>query len=87
MDDLNTLRATSLWPEFPFLRVERRLDFRFDQPICFVYAPERDQVVPRVYFTPAFPPSLDDFDAENSPGLTYQDLASLIGDGWRVVDG
>ena len=87
MDDLNALRATSLWPEFPFLRVERRLDFRFDQPLCFVYATERDTVVPRVYFTPAWPPPPANFDIENSPGLTYQDLAALVADGWRVADG
>lgn len=85
MDDLNTLRATSLWPEFPFLRMERRLDFRFDQPLCFAYAVERDQVIPTVFFTKEFPPS-DEFDPETNPGLTYQDLAALVGDGWRVAD-
>jgi hypothetical protein len=87
VDDLNTLRATSLWPEFPFLRLERRLDFRFDQPICFLYASERDRVIPKVFFVTEFPPTLDGFDAEKSPGIPYDDLTDLVGDGWRIVDG
>ena len=86
MDDLNTLRAPSLWPEFPFLRVERRLDLRFDQPVCFVYAPEPDRVATRVFFVKEFPPPLEEFDMDTSPGLTYDDLAALVSDGWRIVD-
>ena len=84
MDDLNIMKATSLWPDFPYLRVERRLDLRLDQPRCFVYAPDRDEVLPRVYFTRDFPP--DEFDRENNPGIIYQDLSELVGDGWRVID-
>lgn len=86
MDDLHILRSPSLWPEFPYLRVERRLDLRFDQPVCFVYAAGADVVVPRVFFTQDFPPKSEDFSVETTLGLTYSDLGALVGDGWRVID-
>jgi hypothetical protein len=86
MDDLHILRSPSLWPEFPYLRVERRLDLRFDQPVCFVYAAGPNVVVPRVFFTQKFPPGNEQFSVETNLGLTYPDLAALAGDGWRVID-
>lgn len=83
--DLAVLRAPWVWPDFPFILVERRSEMRPEQPFCVVVADEAGEVVPAVYFVDDFPPDPASFDSTQTSGFSYADLAAVVADGWRLV--
>ena len=86
MDDTTLLQSPQLWPEFPYLRVDRRTTPRQGQGICFVRSSEEGEVEPVVYVTAAWPPR-----EETEPMVVFsfglQDFAALVEQGWKVVEG
>ena len=84
LDDAVMLQNPHLWPEYPFIRVDRRIDPREGQGTCFVRADEEGRVEPVVYVTPAWPPR-EDIEPIVVVSFAFQDFRSLVKQGWKVV--
>ena len=83
MDEaLHILQTPRLWPDWPYLRVERRTELRPDAPICVLVADELQQVVPTVYFTDNFPPG-EWFVPTEERALAYTSLEEVRANGWK----
>lgn len=83
MDDLTILRSPKLWPDWPYLRVERRAEGRGGQSACFVRALDMASVEPVVYVVTDWPPM--DQDASVLARFNYGDFQSMQKEGWRVA--
>lgn len=83
--DLAVLRAPWVWPDYPYLQVERRTETRPGQPFCVVVADETGEVMPAVYFVDDFPPVAGVFDPSQAWGFSYSDLEAVVADGWTLV--
>lgn len=84
LDDAVILQNPHLWPEYPFVRVDRRVDPRQGQGTCFVRADEEGQVEPVVYVTSSWPPP-EDVEPMVVVSFAFQDFRSLVKQGWKVV--
>ena len=79
---LRVLETPRVWPEWPYLRVERRKELRADSPYCVVIANELHDVEPTVYFADYWP--IDDaFTAQRERAMAYASLPELAQAGWR----
>jgi len=83
--DLSVLRSPWLWPDYPFVRVERRTEIRPGQPFSIVVADETGEVVPAVYFVAEYPPDPTMFDISEPWGFSYPHLEAVVADGWRIL--
>ena len=81
MDEiLSVLKRPSGWPEWPYLRLERRHVLRSGGPFCLLIANQIDDVDPTVYLADEWPPRegwVPDV------GLSYQSFDDLVSDGWK----
>ena len=84
LDDAVILQNPHLWPEYPYIRVDRRTDPRQGQATCFLRAKEDGQVEPVVYVTPSWPPR-EDVKPIVRFSFAFQDFRSLVKQGWKVV--
>lgn len=84
MDDTRIVETPEMWPQFPYLRVERRTDTRPGQATCFVKVSEKQEVKPTVMATHNWPPPETD-DIPLVLNLVYEDWDSLFSEGWRPV--
>ncbi len=84
MLDEQILEAPSLWPQWPYLAVERRMTTRQGDPCCFLVVDSEGEVAPVVHVSSVFPPG-DDFDLNYGPHFHYPDFASLRADSWKPV--
>ena len=84
MDDLAVLRSPNLWPTFPYLRVERRVEQRPGMPFCFVRSTPELQVEPFVLMGPTWPPDAD-VDIDETFRFAYESVDDIASNGWRVV--
>jgi hypothetical protein len=85
VDDAALLKSPHLWPEFPFLRVDRRTTPRPGAGICFLRTNDVGEVDPVVYVTTSWPPKEDE-DPMIVVSFAFQDMQGLIEQGWKVVD-
>ena len=84
MADLKIVHSPELWPQYPYLRLERRTDTRPGQATCFVQVTPKQDVEPTVFATHNWPPP----DTEEVPvvlRLEYPDWDALFAEGWRVI--
>ena len=79
---LRVLETPRVWPEWPYLRVERRKELRPGSPYCVVIANELHDVEPTVYFTDSWPID-EQFTAEREKSMPYPNLIDLAQAGWR----
>ncbi len=84
MEDLRVMKSPQLWPQFPFLRVERRLELRPGSPFCFVWARNEIETEPNVLMGPTWPPD-EDLDIEETYRFAYDSVEAIAAEGWRVV--
>lgn len=84
MDDVALVQSPHLWPEFPFLRVDRRAEKR-PGGICFLRTNEEGEVDPVVYVTTKWPPREDE-DPMIVVSFALQELRELVEEqGWKVA--
>ena len=83
VDDISVMGNPTLWPEYPYLRVERRHEDRPGQPFCFLKAENEMTVAPVVLMGPTWPPQ-PDFEPDVSFRFAYESLDALAHEGWRV---
>ncbi len=81
--DLHVFRSPQLWPNYPYLRVERRSEDRPGMSMCYVVADSETHVDPIVYVGSAWPPP-EDFTKEGATIIAYTDFETLQKAGWRV---
>jgi len=81
-DVLHVLTTPRLWPEWPYLRIERRTELRPGSPFCVVVANELHDVDPTVYFTDDWPVS-DDTDLHRDRAMEYSSLDEIASAGWK----
>jgi len=84
VDDVAVMRSPTLWPEFPYLRVERRREQRPGSPFCFLRARNELEVDPLVLMGPQWPPP-PDIEVDESFRFAYDSVDALASEGWRVV--
>lgn len=83
MDEaLLIIQTPSMWPDWPYLRVERRTELRPDTPMCVLVADELQQVAPTVYFADEFPPG-DWFVPSEDRAMAYGSLEEVRANGWK----
>ncbi len=82
MKELRVAKSPELWPQYPYLRVERRTEERPGQPACFLRVTERQEVEPKVFMTQQWPPP-DDDEVSIDVLLDYDNLDTLLAQGWR----
>ena len=75
------LTMPELWPEAPYLVVERRRNNRVGDDWCYLEASE-DHVEAVVHVAPTWPPPAD-ADAPGTPTFAYDSLEDLQSEGWR----
>jgi len=85
LDDVALVQSPHLWPEFPFLRVDRRTENRAGAGICFLRTNEEGEIDPVVYVTTSWPPREEE-DPMIVVSFALQDLRGLVEQGWRVVN-
>lgn len=83
MDDLTILRSPKLWPDWPYLRVERRAEGRVGASACFLRALDMAAVEPCVYVAMEWPPA--DQEASILTRFSNGDFQALQKEGWRVA--
>jgi len=86
MEITTVLSTPELWPQFPYLRVERRKQPRPGQATCFIRVDDHQEVAPTVYGTHNWPVP-DDRDDEVPLVLRveYTSLEDLSANGWKPV--
>ena len=84
MDDVAVLKSPSLWPTYPYLRVERRTDQRPGMPFCFVRAANELEVEPLVLMGPTWPPD-DEISLDETYRFSYGSIDEVATAGWKVV--
>lgn len=83
MDEvLHVIQSPRLWPEWPYLRVERRTELRTDSPFCVLVANELHEVEPTVYFSDNYPPG-DWFTPDHERAMEYASLEEVKNNGWK----
>ena len=75
------LTMPNLWPEGPYLVVERRRHNRAGDDWCFLKAVSDAEVEAVIYLAPSWPP--DENEARSTPNLTYESFADLQSEGWK----
>ena len=71
-----------MWPDWPYLQLERRTELRPDSPFCLLMADELHEVAPTVYFTDNWPPG-DWFSPDEERSLAYGTMDEVRSNGWR----
>ena len=84
VEDVVVMRSPRLWPQFPYLRVERRRDLRPGSPFCFVRAQSEAEPEPLVLMGPEWPPEID-LELDETYRLSYDSIEDVAEAGWRVV--
>ena len=84
MEDVRVLRSPHLWPEYPYLRVERRRDLRPGSPYCFVRAQSEVETDPLVLMGAEWPPEID-LELDEVYRIPYDSVEDVARAGWRVV--
>ena len=82
--DLHVFRSPQLWPQYPYLRVERRNADRPGMALCYLVADSETHVDPIVYIGPTWPPP-EDFTKEGATIFAYVNFDDMQKAGWRVV--
>lgn len=82
--DLAMLTDPTLWPEHPYLRIERRTEPRRGQATCFLRANVSNEMEPFVFVSPTWPPD-DEQDPMVVSTFEYGNLDSLTRQGWRII--
>ena len=84
MSDLWIIESPEIWPQYPYLRVERRTVSRKGQATCFVKVSDTQEVKPTVMATHNWPPPEQD-DIPLVLKVDYEDWDSLFSEGWRPI--
>ena len=84
MNTSQIIHSPELWPQYPYLRVERRQESRPGQATCFVKVTGKQEVEPKVMATHNWPPS-DTDEVELVLELNYNDWEALFSEGWRPI--
>lgn len=79
---LYILQTPRLWPDWPYLQVERRTELRTDSPFCLLMANELHEVTPTVYFTDNWPPG-EWFTPSEERAIAYTSLEEVRSNGWK----
>lgn len=83
MDEaLYVIQNPRLWPDWPFLQVERRTELRPGNAYCLLMADELYQVQPTVYFSENWPPG-EWFTPNEERAMAYTSLEELRSNGWK----
>ena len=73
----------ALWPEAPYLVVERRRHNRVGDDWCFLKATSDEEVDAVVYLAPTWPPPQELLEPGLSPHFVYDSLEDLQSQGWK----
>lgn len=84
MKEQDVLKSPELWPQYPYLRVERRTEARTGQATCFIRVSDKQEIEPRVFATHEWPPP-DDGDIPTVLDLRYEQLDELEAGGWKPI--
>jgi hypothetical protein len=83
MDEaLNIMQNPRMWPDWPYLQLERRTELRPDSPYCVLVADELHSVEPVVFFSDNWPPG-EWFSPDVERAIAYQTLDEVRSNGWR----
>lgn len=75
------LTMPELWPEAPYLVVERRRNNRAGDDFCYLKASE-DKVEAVIHVAPSWPPPAGE-DPAGTPTIAYNSFEDLQSEGWR----
>lgn len=82
MDDKTMMETPRLWPQWPYLRVERRADQRPNSPFCVLVSNDLNEVDPVIYLAQTWPPPKN-FAPTIERALTYTSMDEIVSAGWR----
>ena len=85
MEETTVLSSPELWPQYPYLRVERRKKARPGQATCFIRVDDHQHVAPTVYGTHDWPVPDDREEVPLVLTVGYESLEDLSANGWKPV--